>query len=118
MVNKEFEKIEGIIKDRKYAHDFFLKNSKVYRSFVELEQKAFSDGELKKKYKELIALGISIIINCESCMEWHINEALKASATFEEVLEAIEVSIEMGGGPATVASRFALRVLDYYKAKK
>lgn len=115
---KDFEKIEDIIKERKYAHEFYLKNSKVYRYFVELEQKTFSDGELIKKYKELIALGISIVINCESCMEWHINEALKSSATFEEIIEAIEVGIEMGGGPATVASRFALKILDYYKAKK
>lgn len=118
MDDKEFEKIENIIKERQYAHNFFLKNSKVYRSFVELEQKTFSDGELKKKYKELIALGISIIINCESCMEWHINEALKSGATIEEIIEVIEVGIEMGGGPATVASRFALKVLDYYKANK
>ena len=117
MGNKEFEKIEEIIKERKSAHEFFLKNSKVYKSFVDLEQKTFSDGDLKKKYKELIALGISIIINCESCMEWHINEALKSGATFKELMEAIEVGIEMGGGPATVASRFALRVLDYYEIK-
>ena len=118
MGNKEFEKIEEIIKVRKFAHEFFLKNSKVYKSFVDLEQKTFSDGELKKKYKELIALGISIVINCESCMEWHINEALKSDATLKEIIEAIEVGIEMGGGPATVASRFALKVLDYYKCKE
>jgi AhpD family alkylhydroperoxidase len=118
MTDKKFEKIEEIIKERKYAHEYFLKNSKVYKFFVDLEQKTFSDGKLKKKYKELIALGISIIINCESCMEWHINEALKSNATFEEIIETIEVGIEMGGGPATVSSRFAIKVLDYYKSKK
>ena len=31
------------------------------------------------------------------------------------VLEAIEVVIEMGGGPATVSTRFALQVVEYYK---
>ena len=118
MDDKDFEKIEDIIKERKYANDFFLKSSKVYRTFVELEQKTFSDGELKKKFKELIALGISIIINCESCIEWHINEALESGATFEEIIETIEVGIEMGGGPATVTSRFALNVLEFYKNKK
>ena len=80
-----------------------------------LEEKAFSDGDLKKKHKELIALGISIVINCESCMEWHVHEALKSGATKKEILETIGVGIEMGGGPATVSSRFALKVLDYYK---
>jgi hypothetical protein len=28
------------------------------------------------------------------------------------VLEAVEVGIEMGGGPATVSARFALEVMD------
>ena len=115
MKNEEFKKIEEIIKDRKVAHDFLMKNSEVYKTFTKLEEKAFSDGELKKKYKELIALGISLVVNCESCMEWHVHEALKSGATKKEILEAIEVGIEMGGGPATVSARFALKVLDYYK---
>jgi hypothetical protein len=29
-----------------------------------------------------------------------------------EVLEAVEVAIEMGGGPATVSARFALDVME------
>ena len=33
-------------------------------------------------------------------------------ATREEVLEAVEVGIEMGGGPATVSARFALDVME------
>ena len=115
MEDKDIKKIEEMIKDRKVAHNYLTKNSEVYKIFTKLENKAFSDGELQKKYKELIAFGISIVINCESCMEWHIHEALKSGATKKEILETIEVGIEMGGGPATVSSRFALKVLDYYK---
>ncbi|MFW9941676.1 MAG: carboxymuconolactone decarboxylase family protein [Candidatus Thorarchaeota archaeon] len=110
------DKIEKIISDREKAHQTLIsKASKVYKSFLDLERNAFSDGELKKVYKELIALGISVVINCESCIEWHIKEALKNSATEQQIIEAIEVGIEMGGGPATVSSRFALKVLEYYK---
>jgi AhpD family alkylhydroperoxidase len=108
-------KIEKIISDRKTSHDYFLKNSNVYKSFVQMEQNTFTDGNLSRMNKELIALGISIVINCESCMEWHIKEALNAGASIKQIIEAIEVGIEMGGGPATVASRFALKVIDYYK---
>ncbi len=110
------DKIEKIISDREKAQHIFLsKGSKVYKSFLDLERGAFSDGELKKVYKELIALGISIVINCESCIEWHSKEALKSGATEQQIIEAIEVGIEMGGGPATVSSRFALKVLEYYR---
>lgn len=49
-------------------------------------------------------------IDCESCMQWHIEQAAAAGATYDELLEAVEVGIEMGGGPATVSARFALQV--------
>lgn len=115
MDSKAKEKIEGIISDRKRAHKFFFENSKVYKSFVEVEKRTFSTGHLNKIYKELIALGISIHKNCESCMEWHLKQALDSGATKEQIIEAIEVGMEMGGGPATASSRFAWQVLEYYK---
>ena len=77
-----------------------------------MEEAAFSDGALSKKTKELIAVGISVKIDCESCMQWHIQQAAAAGATMREVLEAVEVGIEMGGGPATVSARFALEVIE------
>ena len=73
---------------------------------------AYADGALPKKVKELIAVGISVVIDCESCMQWHIEQAAQAGAAFREVLEAVEVGIEMGGGPATVSARFALEVME------
>ena len=106
-------KIEDIKRDRKRANAKFLSlKSKVYKKFLEMEQVTYTDGALKKKEKELIAIGISIVLNCESCMQWHITEAAKSGANLQEILEAIEVAIEFGGGPATVSARFALNVLD------
>ena len=117
MENSEKHKIEEIVRNRKKAHSFYLKKSKVYQSFVDMEQKTFVDGELTKKLKELIAIGISVVENCESCMEWHIKQAMKDGAKEREIIEAIEVGIEMSGGPGTVAARFAMNVLEYYKMK-
>jgi AhpD family alkylhydroperoxidase len=97
---------------RKDAHDQLMSlDSKVYKAFLEMERAAFADGELSKRMKELIAIGISVVINCESCMQWHIEQAAKSGAARREVLEAIEVGIEMGGGPATAHARFALEVM-------
>jgi AhpD family alkylhydroperoxidase len=83
-----------------------------------MQRLTFSDGHLSKQQKELIALGISIVINCEACMEWHIHQALLSGATEDQILEAIEVGIEMGGGPATVSSRFALKALEYHASSE
>jgi AhpD family alkylhydroperoxidase len=107
------DKLAEISRRRKVAHARLVAlGSKVYAAFLEMEGAAFSGGALAKKEKELIAVGISVVKNCESCMQWHIEQAAKAGATFEEVLEAVEVGIEMGGGVATVSARFALEVMD------
>ena len=105
-------KIKNLTKRRADAHTELLKlESKVYKAFLDLERAAFSDGELTKQTKELIAVGISVVINCESCMQWHIEQAARAGASKQKVLEAVEVGIEMGGGPATAHARFALEVM-------
>lgn len=107
------ERLREISRQRKKAHGKLLSlNSGVYKAFLALEEAAFSDGRLPKRMKELIAVGISVVIDCESCMQWHIEQAASAGASREEVLEAVEVGIEMGGGPATVSARFALEVMD------
>ena len=118
MENLDKEKIERIIKTRKKAHSFYSKKSKVYRSFVDMEQNTYKDGKLSKLQKELIAIGVSVVIDCGSCMEWHIKQALGDGASDDEILEAIEVGIEMAGGPATAPARFAMNVLDYYQQAK
>lgn len=105
--------LKELSRTRKQMHKRLLdEESEVYRAFVTMEQAAFREGALARKHKELIAIGISVRIDCESCMQWHIEQAAAAGASFKEVLEAIEVGIEMGGGPATVSARFALKVMD------
>lgn len=114
------EKIDQLVRQRKWANGRLIKyNSKVFKIIQELEQATFCDGALPKKVKELIAVGISVVNNCESCMQWHIEEAVKSGAEEREILEAIEVAFEMGIGPATVNGRFALEVMDsLFSAKK
>jgi AhpD family alkylhydroperoxidase len=108
------QRINEIQRERKEAHKFFSEKSKVYRAFVELEEKTFQNGALSKKQKELIAIGISVVNSCESCLEWHIKQALDDGASLEEIIEALEVALEMGIGPTTVTNRFALKVLKHY----
>jgi AhpD family alkylhydroperoxidase len=106
------DKLKRMTRRRKRAHAALLSlDSNVYRAFLDMERAAFADGSLTKATKELIAIGISVVINCESCMQWHIEQAATAGASRRDVLEAIEVGIEMGGGPATAHARFALEVM-------
>lgn len=102
-----------IDRKRKRANARFAElGSPVYGAFLEMERAAYADGALPKKTKELVAVGIAVVLDCESCMQWNIEQAKAAGASMREVLEAVEVGIEFGGGPATVSARFALAVMD------
>lgn len=107
------EMLRTLTTQRKKAHSRLLAlRSPVYKAFCDMEQAAYADRELPKMTKELIAVGISVVIDCQSCMQWHIEQAAASGASYAQVLEAVEVGIEMGGGPATVSARFALAVME------
>ena len=118
MTDLTIKKIDQSIKDRKDLHLQFLRNVKTYKPFLELESKAFCDGALERKTKELMALSISIVTKCEPCMEWHLDQALQTGARDEEIYETIDVAIEMGGGQAGAYARFVLKALGYFKEKR
>ncbi len=106
-------KFEEMNRKRKESNRRFEKlNSKVYKLFMQMGDITFSDGALSKKTKELMAIAIGAVTNCESCMQWHIEQAEKEGASIQEVMEALEVAIEMGIGPVTVNSRFALDAME------
>ena len=71
-----------------------------YRAFLEFDQKAFKDGAIPAKTKELIALGIAQITQCPWCIDAHTQRALKAGATDAEIAETIFVSMAMAAGAA------------------
>ena len=70
------------------------------------------DGALSIKEKELIALGIAVVQNCDYCIVIHVKKCYEAGATREEMAEACSVAILMGGGPAFTYSTFALQAIE------
>ena len=84
------------------------------KAFGSLAGAATKDGALDKKTKELMAISISICIRCEGCIAYHVNNAIKAGASREEVVETISVAVEMGGGPSTVYGAKALAAYDEF----
>ena len=70
------------------------------RAFAPFFQGLMKEGALTVKQKELIAVGISVAIRCEPCIDAHVEKAVKAGATGAEVMEAAGVGVMMGGGPA------------------
>ncbi|MDZ7709694.1 MAG: carboxymuconolactone decarboxylase family protein [Roseovarius sp.] len=82
------------------------------RAFGGLGKAVKEGGTLDFKTKELLALGMSIVIRCEPCIGLHVEALVRAGATREEVGDVLAVSIQMGGGPAMMYAGHALACFD------
>ena len=85
--------------------------------FGQLHEKAVAEGALSTRVKELIALAIGITVRCDGCIAYHVNEAVHAGATRQEVLETIGVAVLMGGGPSVVYGSEALEALEQFQTQ-
>ena len=68
-----------------------------FHNFMEAVE---STGALDQKHKELVNVGLAVAAQCEWCIALHVQGALKAGATKEEIVEAGMQAVLMHGGPA------------------
>lgn len=85
--------------------------------FARLHKEATGAGQLDPKFKELIALGIAVAIRCDSCVAFHVHDALKVGASRAEILETLGVAIMMGGGPAAMYACDAFEALEQFESQ-
>ena len=83
-----------------------------YRSFIDFDTKAFKDGAVPVKTKELVALGIAHVTQCPWCIDAHVARATKAGATPAEIAEVTFVSMAMAAGAAWSHGGLALESLE------
>ena len=83
--------------------------------FGRLHRETTAPGALAASTKELIALAIAIAARCQSCIAFHVHDAIKAGATRQEILETIGVAIMMGGGPAAMYGCEAYDALEQFE---
>lgn len=74
----------------------------VWAGFGAMHQAAVADGALPAKVKELMALAIAVVKQCDGCIAYHAKAAARRGATPEEAAEALGVALLMDGGTASV----------------
>ena len=89
----------------------------VMNAFGEMGKATLKDGVLSLKTKELIAVALSVNAHCEMCITSHVQNAIKAGVTREEIVEALAVATLMGGGPSSAYSAIVLEAYDQFSAK-
>jgi len=106
------------MKENSSAHDRLASIGKLMKlkpdtatAFITLDQQVFKEEALSTKVKELIAIGAAHATRCPYCIEAHVNRALKAGASDEEIAEAVFVGVALNAGAAFAHSCFAMDCL-------
>lgn len=65
--------------------------------FWALDSRAYEPGALDAKTKELLGLVASTVLRCNDCIVYHLDQCHKTGATKEELLDALNVALVVGG---------------------
>jgi AhpD family alkylhydroperoxidase len=80
--------------------------------FFNLDTSAYKDGALAGKTKELLGLVASMVLRCDDCIDYHILQCVGAGWTDEELYEAFNVALIVGGSIVIPHLRHAAETLD------
>ncbi len=84
------------------------------RAFLSFLQKAEEGKALSLRFKELINVALAVAAQCEWCIAFHVEQAVKAGASRDEVVEAGFMAVIMHGGPAYMFLTPLFEALDEF----
>lgn len=87
-----------------------------WAGFAALHKAAVADGALPARVKELMALAIAVVKQCDGCIAYHAKAAAHRGATPQEVAEALNVALLMDGGTASVYGPRAWEAFQQFAA--
>ena len=84
------------------------------KRFFNLDTQAYTDGELDAKTKELLGLVASMVLRCNDCIDYHIIQCIEAGWTDDELYDAFNVALVVGGSIVIPHLRHAVESVDMY----
>lgn len=67
------------------------------KRFFNLDGAAYRDGALDRKHKELLGLVASAVLRCDDCINYHLVTCAELGWSRDEVVEALDVALIVGG---------------------
>jgi AhpD family alkylhydroperoxidase len=84
------------------------------RGFMTFLHEAEGGAAVPLKTKELINTALAVAAQCEWCVAFHVQHAVAAGATRQELVEAGFQAVLMHGGPAFMWMTPLLRAIDEF----
>jgi len=82
------------------------------KRFWALDSRAYEEGALDERTKELLGLATSMVLRCEDCVDYHVIRCIQLGVTDDELLEALNVALVVGGSITIPHIRRAIETID------
>lgn len=82
------------------------------KRFFNLDTNTYKEGALPSQTKELLGLVASAVLRCNDCIDYHLEQCAKAGATKEEIVEAMNIALVVGGSIVIPHMRHAVETME------
>ncbi len=88
------------------------------KRFFNLDASAYKNNALDSKTKELLGLVASAVLRCNDCIDYHLIQCIDAGWKDEELYDALNVALVIGGSIFIPHLRHAVETIDTLRAER
>ncbi len=85
----------------------------VIKRLYSLDSRAYQAGALSVPTKEMLGLAMSLVLRCDDCVKYHLEQAMQAQVSEAEILEVLALAQLVGGTIVIPHARRAIEWWDY-----
>jgi len=82
------------------------------KRFFALDDRAYSEGDIPVKYKEMMGLVASAVLRCNDCIQYHLHRCYEENCNDNEINEALNIALIVGGSIVIPHLRHAYNVWE------
>ncbi|MDR9364825.1 MAG: carboxymuconolactone decarboxylase family protein [Balneolaceae bacterium] len=82
------------------------------KRFFNLDHNTYQDGALPAQTKELLGLVASAVLRCNDCIDYHLEQCAKSGSTKEEIIDALNVAMVVGGSIVIPHLRHSISTIE------
>lgn len=82
------------------------------KRFFNMDTNTYKDGALDKKTKEMMGLVASMVLRCNDCIDYHLEQCVLTGSTKDEITDAMNVALLVGGSIVIPHMRHAVGTLE------
>lgn len=82
------------------------------KRFFALDRRAYQDGALDSRTKELLGLVASLVLRCDDCITYHLTRCVEEGIADDELFDTFSIGLIVGGSIVIPHLRRAVATLE------